>query len=190
MRRTLMLIVLVWVMLVTAIALGDRAHAQLGSGGDRPGVREMRQQLHALRTHVNDVRRARCHTTFRFQYPAWAYPRARVKGALNVWAKRHQAAHRLRRTCHTSLWLCIHANEGSWTDPNPPYFGGLQMGYWFMGEYGDADTYGRNIYAQEGTADHWSPGEQMGVAQAAYRESGYSRAWLFGQWPNTAPPCA
>ena len=28
---------------------------------------------------------------------------------------------------HKSQWLCIHGYEGSWTDPNSPYYGGLQM---------------------------------------------------------------
>jgi hypothetical protein len=26
-------------------------------------------------------------------------------------------------------------------------------------------------------------------AEAQYRASGYSVAWLEGQWPNTSPPC-
>jgi hypothetical protein len=84
---------------------------------------------------------------------------------------------------HLDLWLCIHAQEGSWTDPNPPYFGGLQMGYGFM------EAYGGDLYATKGTADHWTPDEQIGVAEAAWAINNYTIGWLFSQWPNTAPPC-
>src|SRR5262249_60649066 len=34
---------------------------------------------------------------------------------------------RARNVPHKSAWLCIHRFEGAWTDPNPPYYGGLQM---------------------------------------------------------------
>ena len=84
---------------------------------------------------------------------------------------------------HLALWLCIHSREGSWTDPNPPYFGGLQMGYGFM------EAYGGSLYAEKGTADHWTPDEQIGVAEAAWAKNGYGMKWLFSQWPATAPPC-
>jgi hypothetical protein len=84
---------------------------------------------------------------------------------------------------HLSLWLCIHAQEGSWLDPDPPYFGGLQMGYGFM------EAYGGSLYAEKGTADHWTPDEQIGVAEAAWDANGYGLGWLFSQWPATAPPC-
>lgn len=90
---------------------------------------------------------------------------------------------------HFSLWLCIHNGEADWADPNAPYFGGLQMGYWFMETYGDLDTYGRDIYAEEGTADNWSEAEQIAVAEAAFAEEGYSTSWLHGQWPTSSLPC-
>jgi hypothetical protein len=82
-----------------------------------------------------------------------------------------------------SFWMCVHRQEGSWTDPNAPYYGGLQMGHWFM------RTYGWNLLQRKGTADNWTKMEQIWVAERAWQREGYSRAWLFGQWPNTAPPC-
>ena len=78
---------------------------------------------------------------------------------------------------HKRQWLCIHRYEGSWTDPNPPYYGGLQMDYSFMA------TYGRHLLRKKGTADHWTPLEQMWVAERAYRTRG------FYPWPNTARYC-
>lgn len=78
---------------------------------------------------------------------------------------------------HVDEWLCIHHFEGSWTDPNPPYFGGLQMDIQFM------RTYGGWILAHHGTADHWQPRTQMLVAERAWRTRG------FYPWPATARMC-
>ena len=79
---------------------------------------------------------------------------------------------------HKSAWLCIHHYEGSWTDPNPPYYGGLQMDVQFQ------RTYAPMIFRMKGTADHWTPLEQMWAAERAHR-SGRG----FFPWPNTARYC-
>ena len=73
---------------------------------------------------------------------------------------------------------CIQRYEGPWNDPNPPYFGGLQMDYSFMA------TYGPHLLGTKGTADKWTPLEQMWVAERAHRSGrGYY------PWPNTARYC-
>lgn len=77
-----------------------------------------------------------------------------------------------------NAFLCIHRGEGAWNDPNPPYYGGLQMDYGFM------STYGGRLLATKGTADHWTPAEQIGVAIRAYN-SGRG----FYPWPTTARNC-
>jgi Transglycosylase-like domain len=74
-------------------------------------------------------------------------------------------------------WLCIHRYEGSWADPNSPYWGGLQMDLSFQA------TYGGWLLRHKGTADHWSPLEQIWVAVRASRTRGFS------PWPNTARYC-
>jgi hypothetical protein len=79
---------------------------------------------------------------------------------------------------HRGAWLCIHRYEGSWTDHGPPYYGGLQMDISFQ------RAYGRWLLQRKGTADHWTPLEQMWVAEKAYR-SGRG----FYPWPNTAHYC-
>jgi len=79
---------------------------------------------------------------------------------------------------HRAAWLCIHRFEGSWTDPNPPYYGGLQMDLQFQRKYGGA------LLRRKGTADHWTPLEQMWTAERAHR-SGRG----FYPWPNTARYC-
>lgn len=78
---------------------------------------------------------------------------------------------------HYSAWLCIHRYEGSWTDSGSPYYGGLQMDYGFQA------TYGGKLLRSKGTADHWTPLEQMWVAEEAYKSRG------FYPWPNTARMC-
>jgi len=97
---------------------------------------------------------------------------------LGLWQHRARAAKRQAfRPPHRSQWLCIHRYEGAWTDPGAPYYGGLQMDVEFQ------RTYGLELYRAKGTADHWSPLEQMWVAERAYRTRG------FWPWPNTARFC-
>lgn len=76
-----------------------------------------------------------------------------------------------------SDWLCIHHYEGAWNDPNRPYWGGLQMDLTFQA------TYGSWLLRHKGTADHWTPLEQIWVAERAYKSRG------FNPWPNTARDC-
>ena len=96
-----------------------------------------------------------------------------------VWKRR---ALRARRKAvnppHKRAWLCIHRHEGAWNDPNPPYYGGLQMDISFQ------RAYGSHLLRRKGTADRWTPLEQMWVAERAYR-SGRG----FYPWPNTARAC-
>jgi hypothetical protein len=77
-----------------------------------------------------------------------------------------------------SAWLCIHRFEGSWTDGGGPYYGGLQMDLSFQRHYGSY------LLRTKGTADKWTPLEQIWVAERAYR-SGRG----FYPWPNTARAC-
>jgi hypothetical protein len=82
------------------------------------------------------------------------------------------------RPPHLSAWLCIHRWEGSWRDPNAPYYGGLQMDITFQ------RMYGRRLVRRKGTADHWRPLEQMWVAERALRAG---RG--FYPWPVAAGRC-
>src|SRR5205085_646291 len=82
----------------------------------------------------------------------------------------------------------IAASAGDPSDPAPtteptqpptaPYYGGLQM------DLGFQRTYGRYLLARKGTANHWTPLEQMWVAERALRAG---RG--FYPWPNTARYC-
>lgn len=85
---------------------------------------------------------------------------------------------KVRRPPHLAAWLCIHAYEGHWRDPDSPYYGGLQMDLAFQRQYGP------ELLRRKGTADRWTPYEQMWVAERALRAG---RG--FYPWPFTARRC-
>ena len=86
---------------------------------------------------------------------------------------------------HHALWhwyrasgaRCVHNNEGSWSDPGYPYWGGFQMSLWFQ------QRFAPHRLAAKGTADHWKPFRQVIVVRRVVRRYGW------GQWPNTARYC-
>jgi hypothetical protein len=101
------------------------------------------------------------------------------RSVLALWT--HRAAQVRRQAQHPprlKAWLCIHQYEGSWTDPSAPYYGGLQMDMGFM------QAYGSRLLRMKGTADHWTPLEQIWVAERAY-----SSGRGFYPWPTTARYC-
>ena len=105
-----------------------------------------------------------------FRYRVWV---------LRLWRGRALHARRqAARPPHRSAWLCIQRHEGRWRDPNPPYYGGLQMDISFQRRHG------AHLLRTKGTADRWTPLEQMWVAERAHR-SGLG----FTPWPNTARAC-
>jgi hypothetical protein len=106
---------------------------------------------------------------------------AKYRGwVLELWLKRAvRARHLARSVPHKSQWLCIHRGEGAWNaNTGNGYYGGLQMDLSFQ------RSYGRYLLRAKGTADRWSPHEQMWVAERAYK-SGRG----FYPWPNTARTC-
>jgi hypothetical protein len=101
-----------------------------------------------------------------------------VQRAATEWRLRLAEAHaNAMHPPHLRQFLCIHHYEGSWTDTGSPYYGGLQM------DVGFQQSYGGWLYATKGTADHWSPLEQIWVAEKALKSRG------FWPWPNTARYC-
>lgn len=76
-------------------------------------------------------------------------------------------------------WLCIQRHEGPWNaNTGNGYYGGLQMDLTFQ------RMYGPELLRRKGTANRWTPIEQIWVAERAYR-SGRG----FRPWPNTARYC-
>ena len=118
--------------------------------------------------------------------PAASRPRADFDSLLryrlwlrHAWRIRAERARfRAHHPPHLAEWRCIHRWEGSWTDPNSPYYGGLQMDIAFQ------SAYGPRLLRHKGTANHWAPYEQMWVAERALRDG---RG--FYPWPLTASRC-
>jgi hypothetical protein len=101
-----------------------------------------------------------------------------IKRAAEAWRKRSDEAYqRAQRPPHLRQFLCIHHYEGSWRDTGSPFWGGLQMDLSFQ------QTYGAYLFQKKGTADKWSPLEQIWAAERAVRSRG------FHPWPNTARYC-
>ena len=97
----------------------------------------------------------------------------------DAWRIRAERARfRAHHPPHLAEWRCIHRWEGSWTDPNSPYYGGLQMDLAFQ------RAYGPRLLRHKGTANHWAPYEQMWVAERAFKAG---RG--FHPWPLTARRC-
>lgn len=101
-----------------------------------------------------------------------------VKRAVRMWRRRaHHARRRASNPPHLQAFLCIHHYEGSWTDGSGPYYGGLQM------DLGFQEHYAPQLLQAKGTADHWTPLEQIWAAEKAAKSRG------FYPWPNTARVC-
>ncbi len=97
----------------------------------------------------------------------------------DAWRIRAERARfRAHHPPHLAEWRCIHRWEGSWTDPNSPYYGGLQMDLAFQ------RAYGPGLLRHKGTANHWAPYEQMWVAERALKTG---RG--FHPWPLAALRC-
>jgi hypothetical protein len=99
----------------------------------------------------------------------------------DLWRSRAARAKRLfvAGPPHRHEWMCIHRYEGSWgAATGNGYFGGLQMDVSFQ------QRYAPKLLRTKGTANHWTPLEQMWVAEKAHR-SGRG----FYPWPNTARYC-
>ena len=101
-----------------------------------------------------------------------------VQQAVQLWQQRAAAARRqAEKPPHLVQFLCIHHYEASWHDGGGPYYGGLQM------DLGFQRTYAPQLLRTKGTADHWTPLEQIWTAEKASRSRG------FWPWPNTARFC-
>lgn len=81
-------------------------------------------------------------------------------------------------------YKCIHLHEAAWNDPNPPYYGGLQMDLQFQ------RTYGSEFLRRWGTADKWPVAIQLMVAERAYDGYGGYGARYFGPWPTWKAYCS
>jgi hypothetical protein len=131
--------------------------------------------------------------TVRFRAEAWRLqllmdvrrtPSPALKGTLTEmtqWRSRAAAARlRFSRPPHYEQWMCIHSHEAGWDNRDTGHhghYGGLQMDHDFMRGYGP------ELFKTKGTADNWTPLEQMWVSERAWKVRG------FNPWPTTARMC-
>jgi hypothetical protein len=105
---------------------------------------------------------------------------ARLK-TLDHWIALRDKAHafydRLVSWYRSSGATCVHNGEGSWSDPNPKYYGGFQMDISFQ------QSHGARYLGKYGTANHWPVMVQIRVTRSVVINSGW------GQWPQTARNC-
>lgn len=126
--------------------------------------------------HMQRVMGSNFTPTTRSYRKAKSYPYARW--VEHHWLEiRNEVRAKFHSPPHYSAFLCIHRGEGAWNDSGSPYWGGLQMDIGFQG------TYGHWLLLHKGTADHWTPLEQIWVAEKALKTRG------FWPWPNTARNC-
>ena len=102
---------------------------------------------------------------------------------LRLWKKRAERARRqAQRPPRLQTWICLfrherHPRQGWRTNTGNGYYGGLQMDIAFQ------KRYGHWLLRRKGTANRWSPIEQIWVAERGRRVQGWYA------WPNTARYC-
>jgi hypothetical protein len=100
------------------------------------------------------------------------------------WGRAAALARAARHPPHLAAWLCIQRHEtaapypGWQTNSGNGYYGGLQFDRSFE------RTYGAQLYRAKGTADHWTPLEQIWTAEYAL-----ARGRGFAAWPLSARAC-
>lgn len=102
---------------------------------------------------------------------------------LGVWRTRAERVRRAaQRPPHLRHWLCIYRHErdpqqGWRTRTGNGYYGGLQMDLAFQRRYAPW------LLRRKGTADGWSPVEQIWMAERGRKVQGWYA------WPRTARMC-
>lgn len=90
-----------------------------------------------------------------------------------------QASRRFANPPHKQAWLCIHRGEGAWTaNTGNGFYGGLQADLSFQRAYAPF------LLRVKGTANNWTPLEQMWMGEHALRAG----RWFY-PWPVTARRC-
>jgi hypothetical protein len=160
-----------------AVAASDSNRGLLAATRTRAVRREIRW-LHRRTAHLSqtirfkDVRKPRLRGDLRTLMRERRHWRKAYRPLRHI--QQLQPRQRFKRW---DAWMCIHRHEGPWTDTGAPYYGGLQMDIAFQ------RAYGGYLLATKGTANTWTPLQQVAVAERAYRTRG------FHPWPNTARAC-
>lgn len=172
------------------------------SGESVRKIHLLRRRIHANEKEIHYLRRLM--GVKQTPAPTRQLASAGVSRLEAVFRRTHRDRYRAYSRAHNpppglAAWMCIHSGikggrwsrhldylgggyrvsngEGSWTDSGAPYWGGLQMSLSFQ------STYGGWLLHTKGTANHWTPLEQIWAAVRAWRTRGFS------PWPTTARDC-
>lgn len=185
---------LVMALLALAISLGaaqagdgaaaTKSHAKTearNSHADRSRAERIRlhRQVRKLKRRVwHQQRVMRVRTSWTFRAPS-RDPLVNARAKLAVWSRRAARVNRTYvRPPHKRAWLCVHRGEGSWRSATGNgYYGGLQMSRGFMHHYG------AYLIRVRGTANRWSPLEQIWTGEHGRRAQGW------GAWPSASRAC-
>jgi hypothetical protein len=166
--------------LAVALALLSAATLALGAALGVAGGRD----AHAGSTTTSDART--------IGYGQIRYAGAGPERWALRWRREHRKVARLQRRLQATGhvlpargivrdFLCVYGGENAgygWSaNTGNGYYGGLQMDLDFQ------RTWGREFFAEWGTADHWPAEVQIAVAIRAY----FHRGWQ--PWPNTSRAC-
>jgi hypothetical protein len=166
-------------------AVDERPSARLRPGGRTVAARVRRQHSivvrRSLRLGVDRPGRLRPASTREGRLAQLRHWRA-VARYLRAQSERVRPRERplSRRVPHYAELMCIagHESHATWDiSTGNGYYGGLQM------DRGFQQTYAPELYRTKGTADNWTPEEQMQAAERAIRTRGFT------PWPNTARTC-
>lgn len=161
----------------TAPASGERALLPAGSRYLLPSIDRARAETWRWQRLMG---KRRTHTSFSARVsrdPAYR------RWVLRLWTKRAVRARRTARELpNLHKWLCVfrherHPKQGWRTRTENGYYGGLQMDMAFQRRHA------RWLLRRKGTANRWTPVEQIWVAERGRRVQGW------GAWPNTARRC-
>jgi len=164
----------------TALNLPTPSPVRILEATTKRRMRRLQKQILVYKKaveHWNSIREARApQRVLSREFAGWSLP-ALQKQMLRWKRSAKLARIRAQHPPHMAALLCIHHYEGSWTDTGAPFWGGLQMNYVFQA------TYAPWLLRHKGTADHWTPLEQIWTAEKAVVSRG------FWPWPNTARDC-
>jgi len=166
------------VLALAALTGANTAHAAAQQAATVARIDDFRQTTWRWQRLMRVPRTPTAYGELRNDDPVY---RSRV---LELWRGRaHRAELLAQDPPHERAWRCIMRHEtlyaGAWhANTGNGYYGGLQMDVTFQHHFAP------ELLRVKGTADRWSPLEQMWVAERAHRNG-----LGFSPWPNTARVC-
>lgn len=184
MRRLVTYLAALSVMLVMAGQASATAAAVEPHCGSKTAKVELACATRALHRDLGTVRWVKNHpgrVLFAEMPHSPGFYRWRVKVDHGWIREAHHHLYASRFPPHHALWMCEHSHEAQdWHNENTGgngHYGGMQMTLnWGWNQYAH--------YGLPGDPAKYSQLQQEWAAERGYRHSGFSQAWLLGQWAH------